>query len=87
MRTFLPTQKMSTSLASELLAMIESTPYKQIVPALAAGAGLSETAGAGLSETVFPKTKLATKYILQTNCWLDGFHEPERPLRVVWGVQ
>ena len=44
--------------------MIESTPYKQIIPALATGAGLSET--------VFPKTVLATKYTLQTKRWLDG---------------
>ena len=47
-----------------MMALINSTPYKQIIPSL--------PTGAGLSETVFTLTTLATKYTLETKQWLDG---------------
>ena len=52
------------SIGDEMMALINSTPYKQIIPSL--------PTGAGLSETVFTWTTLATKYTLETKWWLDG---------------
>ena len=60
---------MASSIAGEMMALITSCPYKQIIPSL--------PAGAGLSESIFPRTILAKHYILETERWLDGsFRNP-----------
>ena len=56
--------KMSTSIMAELLSAINARQYKQIIPSLAEGSGLSEL--------IFPKTTLAVSYALVTKRWLDG---------------
>ena len=55
---------MADSIAGELLVAINARKYKQII--------LSLPAGCGMSEDIFPKTTLATKYMLDVNQWLDG---------------
>ena len=55
---------MSDTISDEMMALINLRPYKQIIPSL--------PSGAGLSETVFTRTTLATKYIFDTKRWLDG---------------
>ena len=55
---------MVSSITGEMMVLITSHPYKQIIPSL--------PAGAGLSESLFPRTVLAKHYILETKRWLDG---------------
>ena len=65
-KTLLPTcttWKMASSIAAELLSLINEIEFKQIVPSLAQGSGLSEH--------VFPQTVLAKKFVLNTSQWLD----------------
>ena len=55
---------MAASITAELMALIEEKKYKQIIPAL--------SAGSGLSEETFPRTSLAKIFSLDTARWLDG---------------
>ena len=55
---------MEVGIASELMSIIDAKKYKQIIPAL--------VAGTGLSEELFGQTSLAERYSLDTNHWLDG---------------
>ena len=58
------TIKMVESIASELLAKINSVPYKQILPAL--------HGNSDISEVKFSRTMLASRFLLDTRRWLDG---------------
>ena len=55
---------MENSIAAEMMAIINTRRYKQIVPSL--------PGGAGLSDYVFPKTVLAKRYTLDVKRWIDG---------------
>ena len=55
---------MASTIASELLAAINAVPYNKIIAAL--------PTGVGLSEKVYPKTRLAQTYTLDTKHWIDG---------------
>ena len=55
---------MASSIASDLLAAINHTPYKQIIPSL--------PPGSGTSEDLFPKTSLAKKFKLNVSRWVDS---------------
>ena len=56
--------KMASSITAEMMALIEKKKYKQIIPAL--------PKGAGLSEEVFPHTSLLKIFSLDTSRWIDG---------------
>ena len=47
-----------------MMALIEKKKYKQIIPAL--------PKGVGLSEEVFPHTSLSKIFSLDTSRWIDG---------------
>ena len=55
---------MAGSIAEELLSNIKAIKFKQIVPYL--------PSGSGLSEHVYPCTVLAKTYLLDITRWLDG---------------
>ena len=55
---------MAGSIAEELLSNINATKFKQIVPYL--------PSGSGLSEHIYPRTILAKTYSLDITRWLDG---------------
>ena len=60
---------MVSNIASELLTIIDAKKYKQIIPPL--------PSGSGLSENVFPCTDLAKKYSLNTERIVgQQFYEP-----------
>ena len=54
----------STSIAKELINLINARKYKTVVPVL--------PNGGGLSENIFPKTIFAKTYALDISRWLDG---------------
>ena len=54
----------SNSIAAELMELINTRKYKDVIPVL--------PNGAGLSEDIFPKTILAKTFTLDTEQWLDG---------------
>ena len=66
------TNKMAGSIAGELLSLINTVPFKGIIPAL--------PSGCGLSEHVYPKTVLAKNYSLDISHWLDGSYMNPNPL-------
>ena len=68
---------MANSIASELPSIINSWKYKQIIPAL--------PSGAGVSEDVYPKTKFAKSYSLDTKHWLHGSFMNPNALFVLFG--
>ena len=70
-------KKMSTSILADLLSAIKARQYKQIVPSLAEGSGLSEL--------IFPKTSLAISYALITKRWLDGSYMNPNALFELFG--
>ena len=55
---------MEVRIASELMSIIDAKKFKQIIPAL--------VSGTGLSEDLFGRTTLAQRYTLDTKQWLDG---------------
>ena len=55
---------MENLIAVEMMALINTHKYVQIIPAL--------PAGAGPSEKIFHKTMWSMKYFLDTDRWLDG---------------
>ena len=57
---------MASSVAGELMAVIDSRLYKSIVPAL--------PLRAGMSEFMFPKTTLSHTFSLDVNRWLEGLY-------------
>ena len=66
---------MENSIAAEMMAIINTRRYKQIVPSL--------PVGAGLSEDVFPKTTLAKRYTLDVKRWIDGsFMNPSAMFKI-----
>ena len=58
------TINMVGSIDAELLSNINAVPYKQIIPAL--------HGSSGISEKIFNRTTLASRFLLDTRCWLDG---------------
>ena len=57
---------MASSIAAEMMALIEERKYKQIIPVL--------PKGVGLPEEVFPRTSLAKTFSLDTSRWIDGLY-------------
>ena len=55
---------MAASIAEEMLASINTVPYKQIIPAV--------HSASGISEVMFPCTVLAKQYLLNVRRWVEG---------------
>ena len=70
--------EMASSIAVEMMALIEKKKYKQIIPAL--------PKGAGLSEEVFPRTSLSRIFSLDTSRWIGGSFMNPNTLFELFGV-
>ena len=69
---------MASSIAAEMMALIEKKKYKQIIPAL--------PKGAGLSEKVFPCTSLSKTFSLDTSRWINGSYMNPNALFELFGA-
>ena len=68
---------MAGSIASEMMSIIDAKKYKQIIPAL--------VSGTGLSEDLFMRTSLSERYILDMKWWLNGSYMNPRVLFELFG--